>query len=100
MVLDDFFENVPHNRILLLDQFLGLLDGSAMSALFQAMVDERLEEFERHLLRKPALAKLQFRTDRDDRTAGVIDALSEQVLTETALLTLEGIGELRERTVV
>ena len=52
MVLDDLFENVPNHRILLLDQFLGLLDGGAMAALFQAMIDERLEQFERHLLRQ------------------------------------------------
>ncbi len=55
MVLDDFFENVPHHRVLLLDQFLGLLDGGAMAALFQAMIDERLEQLERHLLGQTAL---------------------------------------------
>jgi hypothetical protein len=46
------FENVPNDRILLLDEFLRLLDGGAMSALFQPVIDERLEEFERHLLRQ------------------------------------------------
>ena len=55
MVLDDLFQNVPNHRILLLDQFLGLLDGGAMAALFQAVIDERLEELERHLLRQTAL---------------------------------------------
>ena len=100
MVLDDLFENVPNHRILLLDQFLGLLDGRAMAALFQAMIDERLEQLERHLLRKTALVQLQFGADHDHRTAGIIDALAEQVLAEAALLAFERIGERLERTVV
>jgi len=32
VVLNHLFEDVPHHRILLLDQFLGLLDGGAMPA--------------------------------------------------------------------
>ena len=51
MILDDLFENVPDHRILLLDQFLGLLDGGAMAALFEPVIDERLEQLERHFLR-------------------------------------------------
>ena len=50
VILDDFFEDVPNHRVLLLDQFLGLLDGGAMAALLQAVIDERLEQLERHLL--------------------------------------------------
>ena len=100
MILDDFFENVPNHRVLLLDQFLGLLDGGAMAALLEAVIDERLEQLERHLLGKTALVQLQLGTDHDDRTAGVIDALAEQVLAEAALLALERVGERLERAVV
>ena len=100
MVLDDFFEDVPNHRVLLLDQFLGLLDGGAMAALFEPMIDERLEQLERHLLGKTALVELQFGTDHDDGTAGIIDALAEQVLAEAALLAFERIGERFERAVV
>src|SRR5205807_6764012 len=39
------------------------------------------------------------RTDDDDRTARVVDALAEQVLTEPSLLALEHVGERLERTV-
>ncbi len=84
----------------ILDHLLGLLDGGAVAGLFETVIDERLEELERHLLGKTALVQLQFRTDDDDRTAGVVDALAEQVLTEAALLALEGVGERLERTVV
>ena len=100
MVFDDLFENVPNDGILLLDEFLRLLDGGAMTALFEPVIDERLEELERHLLRQTALVELEFGTDDDDRTAGVIDALAEQVLAEAALLAFERIGERLERTVV
>src|SRR5258708_21927139 len=43
--------------------------------------------------------QLELRADHDDRTAGVVDALAEQVLTEPALLALEQIRERLERTV-
>ena len=100
VVLDDFFENVPNHGILLLDQFLGLLDGGAMAALFEPVIDERLEKLERHLLRQTALVQLELGTDHDDRTARVIDALAEKVLAEAALLAFERVGERFERAVV
>jgi hypothetical protein len=100
MVLDDLFQNVPNHRILLLHQFLGLLDGGAVAALFQAVIDERLEQLEGHLLGKTALVQAQVRAHHDDRTAGVVHALAEQVLAETALLALEGVGERFQRAVV
>src|SRR5262249_40935186 len=42
VVLDDFFEDVPYHRVLLLDEFFGLFDGGAVAALFEAVIDERL----------------------------------------------------------
>ena len=100
MVLDDFLEDVPHDGLLHLDHFLGLLDGGAVAGLLEAVIDEGLEELERHLLGKAALVQLQLGADDDDGTAGVVDALAEKVLAEAALLALEGVGERLERTVV
>ena len=37
--------------------------------------------------------QLEFRTDDDDGTARVIDALAEQVLTETSALALEHVAQ-------
>ncbi len=37
--------------------------------------------------------QLQSRTDNDDGTAGVIDPLAQQVLTEAALLTLDHVSQ-------
>src|SRR5256885_47923 len=54
---------------------------------------ERLEQLERHLLGQTALMQLELRADDDDRTAGVVDALAEKVLAESALLALEHVGQ-------
>src|SRR5262249_49489964 len=66
----------------------------------ELVVDERLEELERHLLRQTALMQFQLGSDNDDGTAGVVDALAEQILTEPPLLALQRIGERLQRTVV
>ena len=42
---------------------------------------------------------LQFGADDDDRTARIVDTLTEQVLTEATLLALEGVGERLEGAV-
>jgi hypothetical protein len=42
-------------------------------------------------LGQAALVQLELRADHDDRTAGVVDALAQQVLAEPALLALEHV---------
>ena len=64
-----------------------------MTGLLEAVIDEGLEELERHLLGQAALVQLELGTDDDDGAAGVVDALAEQVLAEAALLALEGVRE-------
>ncbi len=68
--------------------------------LLQPVIDERLEQLQRHLLGQPALVQLQLGTDHDDRAAGVVHALAQQVLAEAALLALERVGERLQRAVV
>jgi hypothetical protein len=84
----------------LLDQLLRLLDGRGVTLGVETGVDEGLEQFERHLLRQAALVQLELRTGHDDRAAGIVDALAEQVLTEPALLALEHVGQRLQRTLV
>src|SRR6478672_1536504 len=96
---DDLFEDVPHDRAGTLDHALGRLDVLRVVEVDQALHHERLEQLERHLLGQTALVQLQLRADDDDRTAGVVDALAEQVLAETTLLALEHVGQRLERTV-
>ena len=85
---------------LLLHHLLRRLDGVDVAALFELVVDERLEELERHLVRQTALVQLERRADDDDRTARVVDALAEQVLAEAALLALQHVAEGLERALV
>jgi hypothetical protein len=70
-----------------------LLDGRDQPPFLELVVDERLEQLERHLLRQPALIQLQLGTNDDDRPAGIVDALAEQVLAEAPLLALERVGQ-------
>ena len=100
MFADHLFEDIPDLRLLLFHQLLGLLDRLAEALGLQPRIDERLEQLERHLLRQAALMQLELRTDHDHRTAGIVDALAEQVLAEAALLAFQHVGERLQRTLV
>ena len=100
MLADHLVEDVPNLRLLLLDQLLGLLHRGGEAFGVEPRIDERLEQFERHLLRQAALVQLQLGTDHDHRAAGIVDALAEQVLPEPALLALEHVGERLQRALV
>src|SRR5579884_173901 len=100
MLANHFVEHVPHFRAHAFDHAFRALDVVRLSAIDQLLHHERLEELERHLFGKTALMQLQRRTDDDNRTARVVDALAEQILTETPLLTFEDVAERFERTVV
>src|SRR6185369_4671996 len=98
-VLDDLFEDVPHLGADALDDALGALDVVREALLDELPHDERLEQLERHLLGQAALVELELRADDDDRPAGVVHALAEQVLAEPALLALEHVGQGLEAVV-
>ncbi len=100
VLADHLFEDVPDFRLLFLDQLLGGFHRTGETLGVETRVDERLEQFERHLLRQAALVQLEFRTDDDDRTARVVDALAEQVLAEAALLALQHVGQRLQRALV
>src|SRR6185436_9439714 len=100
MLLDDALERVPHFVGLQLDELLRGLDRADEALLLELVVDERLEQLERHLLRQTALVQAELRSDDDDRTAGVVDALAEEVLAEASLLALQSVAERLQRAVV
>ena len=99
MSLDDDLERVPDLGLRSLDRLTSRLDVLRDLGLDQTLHDERLEQLERHLLGQTALVHLQLRADDDNGTAGVVDTLTQQVLTETTLFTLEHIGQGFEGTV-
>jgi hypothetical protein len=53
-----FFEDVPNDRLLPFNHFARLLDGRGVLLLLELVVNERLEQFQRHLLRQTALVQL------------------------------------------
>ena len=61
--------------------------------------DKRFKKDHRHLFGQTALMDLQFRTHNDHGTAGIVHTFTQQVLTETALLTFEHIRQTLESAI-
>src|SRR2546423_13998641 len=95
----DFIENVPNFGRLALDHFLRATHGVDITEIFPSANDERLEQNQSHLLRQTTLMKLEFGSDHDHGAAGVIDALAQQILTETSAFTFEHVAEGLQRTI-
>ena len=74
MLADHLLQDVPDLRHLEFDHALRVLDRGRVAVALELRVDERLEEFERHLLGQAALVQEQFRTDHDHGTPGVVAA--------------------------
>ena len=100
VILDNHFECVPNYGILTLDHLSCGLDVVRLARLNKSLHNEGLEQLKSHLGRQTALINLQLGTDDDNRTAGIVDTLTEQVLSEASLLTFKHIGERLERSVV
>ena len=91
--LGHLFEDVPNLIIFTLKHLLGALDGIGVTELFEPANNKGLEQLESDLLRQSALVKFQLWTNRDHGTCRVIDSLTEQVLTESTLLTLDHVSQ-------
>ena len=100
MFADHVFENVPDQRLLGFNHAFCGLDGGRGTEHFQFMKNERLEQLERHFLWQSALMQLQRWAHHDHRTPRVIDALAQQVLTETTRLALDHVGQRLQRALV
>ena len=84
----------------LIHHLLGGLDVIGGAVLHQLLHDEGAEQLHSHLLGHAALIDLQLGADHDNGTAGVVDTLAQQVLTEAALLALQQVAEGLQSTVV
>ena len=94
-----FVQGVPDNRLFALNHLLRRADRVHLSQLFQAPNNERFKQNQSHFLRQTALVQLQFWTDHDDRTSGIIHPLAQQVHPESSRLTLQHIRKRLERTI-
>ena len=99
MALQDVFKDFPYNRLFAVDDALGRLDSLHQTALEEFTDDIRFEELGCHILGQTALVHSQLGANHNDRTARIVDTLTEQILTEATLLALEGIGERLEGAV-
>ena len=100
MVLDDDLQRVPNLVLRALDHLAGGFDIIGLVGFDQPLHDEGLEQLKRHLLGQTTLVELKLRADDDHGTAGIVDALAEQVLAETALFALEHVGQRFQRAVI
>ena len=89
--LNYVFENVPHLWATTLNHALCTLDVLSKLKINKALHYERLEELKCHQLRQTALVQLKGWAGHDDRTTRVVHALTEKVLAETTLLTLQHV---------
>ncbi len=98
IVLHDVFQNAPDFRLFAFNEFLCIFDLICFAHLLQAFNEIGLKELHSHLFGQAALIEFELGTNRDHRASGIVNTLSEQVLTEASLFSLELIGERFERT--
>ena len=84
MLLNDIFQHIPYLRVQSLHQLLRILDVLGNASRHQLLHHEGLEQLNGHLLGQAALINLQLRPYYDNASSGIVNTLSEQVLTETS----------------
>ena len=89
VTLHHVLKDIPDDRLTTVHNLLGALHCLHDTALDELTDDERLVELGCHQLWQTAFTHLQLRTYDDNRTSRVVNTLTEQVLTEAALLTLQ-----------
>ena len=85
-VVDHVLQDVPDLRLGPLNDALCAFDIVGQVEFNQAPHDKGLEDFQGHAFWQATLVQLQLRADYDDRAAGVVHPLAQQVLAEAALL--------------
>src|ERR1022692_4450774 len=79
VLFNNFRKNIPNFNLLLLNHFLRRFNGRDKTFFFEFVVNEGLEQLERHLLRKTALVQFQLRTYNDNGTTRVIDSFTQDL---------------------
>ena len=99
MSLHHVLQNVPHHRLLRIHNLLGALHGFDHASFDHLADDEWLVQFRGHVLGHATLVELEVRSHDDDRTRRVVHTLSQQVLTETPLLSFQAVAQGLQWTV-
>ena len=93
MTFHDMFQDIPDHRLLAVYNLLCRFYSLHNTTFNQLTDDKRLVKLCSHQFRNTTFTHLQFRTNNDNRTSRVVNTLTQQVLTETSLLTLQTIGQ-------
>ena len=100
MLFDNILQCVPYLRACLFHFLLCILDVGSLLSLVQSFHNEGLEQLKSHFLRQTALIDFQTGAYHDNGTAGVVNTLTQQVLTEASLLTAKHFGKGFKGTVI
>ena len=100
MLANHVGENIPHLSCFTLNHFLSSFNCCRKTTTLELAKNKRLKEFQCHFLRQSTLVQTQCRANHDHRTARVVYALTEQVLTEATLLAFNHVGERLKGTLV
>ena len=90
---DNRIESIPDFFGLLFDDLLSVLDIVRLLESDETTNDKWLEQSECHSLWETTLIHLELRSDDDHRSTRVVDSFTEEILTESTLLSLEDIRE-------
>src|SRR5688572_16890339 len=93
MPFQHIFQNIPDHRILPVNDLFRRLHSLDNSSFDKLSDNERLEEFSCHVFGQSTLMQFQLRTHNDNRATGIVNAFTEEVLTEAALLSFQHIAE-------
>jgi len=100
MLADHLSEDVPDLWRLALDHLLGSFDRAGETAQLELAEDERLEKLQCHLSWADHTGAVSVWAGHDHGTTRVIHALTQQILTEAALLAFNHIGQRLQRALV
>ena len=89
MTLHHILENIPDYWLTTINNLLGALYSLHNTTFYELADNEWLIKLGSHQLRKTTFTHLQLRTYNDYRSSRIVDTLTQQVLTETTLLTLQ-----------
>ena len=89
MTLHHILKNIPDYWLTTVNNLLSTLYSLHNTTFYELADNEWLVKLSSHQLRKTALTHLQLRTYNDYRSSRIVNTLTQQVLTETTLLTLQ-----------
>ena len=93
MFFNYFLQHIPDLCLKAFHHFLSALNIMSNAFRHQFFHYKRLKQFDCHFFRQAALVDFELRAHHDNRTAGIVHTLAQQVLAESSLFTFQHIGK-------